>query len=234
MIDTSTWRHAFKLDPDKDITDEHLEALCESGTDAIIVGGTLGVTFDHTIDLLSRIRRYALPCILEISNREAIVPGFDHYFIPVVLNAKNPKWLFEPHIEVIKELGTIIPWHDISTVGYCVLNRDSSVAKLTESDTELTVEDVLAYGRLATHVLNLPYFYIEYSGVYGDIELVKEVYGRLGKSENGKIQMIYGGGISDKRQAEAMNGAADMIVVGNLIYENIEAALQTVVKEEVE
>ena len=40
MYDINGWKHVFKLDPNKDISDEHLEQVCESGTDAIIVGGT--------------------------------------------------------------------------------------------------------------------------------------------------------------------------------------------------
>ncbi|EIT84883.1 PcrB family protein, partial [Fictibacillus macauensis ZFHKF-1] len=33
------WKHVFKLDPAKEISDAHLELLCESGTDAIFIGG---------------------------------------------------------------------------------------------------------------------------------------------------------------------------------------------------
>src|SRR5690625_2819595 len=36
----SEWNHVFKLDPEKEISDEKLELLCESDTDAIIIGGT--------------------------------------------------------------------------------------------------------------------------------------------------------------------------------------------------
>ena len=43
MNEYLTWRHVFKLDPNKEISDRDLELLCESGTDAIIVGGTDGV-----------------------------------------------------------------------------------------------------------------------------------------------------------------------------------------------
>lgn len=229
MIETQNWKHVFKLDPDKHISDEQLEGICESGTDAIIVGGTHGVTFDNTIELLSRVRRFALPCVLEISNRDAIVPGFDHYLIPLVLNATNPRWVIEPHVEVIKELGTVIPWQDVSTVGYCVLNSESSVAQLTESKTDLALEDVLAYGRLAQHLLNLPYFYLEYSGRYGDKGLVDRVYRTLKKE--GDIHIFYGGGIMNGQQSGEMKRGSDTIVVGNVIYQDINAALQTVVKE---
>ena len=44
MYDFREWRHVFKLDPNKELSDERLEKICESGTDAIIVGGTDGIT----------------------------------------------------------------------------------------------------------------------------------------------------------------------------------------------
>src|SRR5690625_1098727 len=71
------WKHVFKLDPAKAISDEHLEQLCESGTDAIIVGGTDQITIDNVLDLLYRVRRYAIPCALEVSEMDAITPGLD-------------------------------------------------------------------------------------------------------------------------------------------------------------
>ena len=36
-------------------------------------------------------------------------------------------------------------------------------------------EDVLAYAYMAEHVFHLPMFYMEYSGKYGDKEVVKRV-----------------------------------------------------------
>ena len=44
MYDIKLWRHVFKLDPAKSITDDDLMKVCESGTDAIIIGGTDNVT----------------------------------------------------------------------------------------------------------------------------------------------------------------------------------------------
>lgn len=63
--DYRMWRHIFKLDPNKPIDDESLEKICESGTDAVIVGGTDDVTLDQVLDLLARIRRYQVTCILK-------------------------------------------------------------------------------------------------------------------------------------------------------------------------
>jgi putative glycerol-1-phosphate prenyltransferase len=227
MIEAAKWKHVFKLDPDKEILDEALEALCESGSNAIIVGGTTGVTFDNTIDLLSRIRRYAIPCVLEVSHPEVIVPGFDHYLIPFVLNASDSDWIVKPHHAVVKELGSIIPWQEISMVGYCVLNPNSAVAELTKSDTDLHINDIMAYGRMANHLFKLPFFYLEYSGTYGDSEVVSKVCEALKRDGNSHI--FYGGGIKGRKQALEMGQWADTIVVGNIVYEDLEAALETVV-----
>ncbi|EGL83894.1 Geranylgeranylglyceryl phosphate synthase [Caldalkalibacillus thermarum TA2.A1] len=226
MIDSQYWSHVFKLDPDKPISDEALEAICESGTDAVIIGGTYGITYEKVIDLLGRIRRYALPCVLEVSNQDAIVPGFDHYFVPLVLNATNPEWILKPHQRAIKAFGTMIPWEDVSVVGYCVLNPASAVSELTQSETNLSLDDVVAYGRLAAHMLKLPYFYLEYSGTVGEASFVQAVYQQLKKETD--LHLFYGGGISNRTQAETMLNGADTVVVGNVIYEDLRQALQTV------
>ncbi|MED0676929.1 MULTISPECIES: heptaprenylglyceryl phosphate synthase [Aneurinibacillus] len=223
MLNIQTWKHVFKLDPDKLIGDEELEMVCESGTDAIIVGGTTNVTFDNTIDLLSRIRRYAVPCALEVSNVEAIVPGFDAYFVPLVLNAQNPEWIFNAYIEGLKEHGPFIKWDEVFVEGYIVCNPDSAVARLTESRTNIAQEEMKAYARLADQMLKLPIFYIEYSGIYGDVEQVRAAQKVV---QNSRI--FYGGGIRSAEQAAEMAQWADTIIVGNIIYENLEQALLTV------
>src|SRR4051812_31531079 len=107
MYDFREWKHAFKLDPNKGISDEALEQVCESGTDAVIVGGTDGVTLENVLDLMARIRRYTVPCILEVSSIDTVTPGFDLYFIPTVLNSSDPDWMMNLHHKAVKEYGEI-------------------------------------------------------------------------------------------------------------------------------
>ena len=64
MYDIKKWRHIFKLDPAKHISDDDLDAICMSQTDAIMIGGTDDVTEDNVIQLRSRVRRYPLPLVL--------------------------------------------------------------------------------------------------------------------------------------------------------------------------
>ncbi|MEH7463659.1 heptaprenylglyceryl phosphate synthase [Bacillus thuringiensis] len=223
MYDISQWKHVFKLDPNKELSDEHLELICESGTDAVIVGGSDGITIDNVLHMLVSIRRYAVPCVLEVSTLDSITPGFDFYYIPSVLNSQKVDWVIGLHHAALKEYGDIMNWDEIFMQGYCVLNPEAKVAKLAEANCELSEDDVIAYARMADKLLHLPIFYLEYSGTYGDAELVRKV-----KAELQSATLYYGGGIANADQAKEMAQYADTVVVGNLIYEDIKKALATV------
>lgn len=223
MCDVRQWRHVFKLDPNKDISDEELELVCESGTDAVIVGGTDGVTLENVLDLMARIRRFAVPCALEISNVEAVTPGFDFYLIPTVLNSRQTKWIIDLHHEAVKQFGELMNWDEIVMEGYCILNQDCKAAALTEANTDLSDEDVVAYARIAENMYKLPIFYLEYSGTYGNVQTVQSV-----KRVLRHARLFYGGGIETAEQAKEMAQYADTIVVGNAVYKDLPKALETV------
>ncbi|GAE36269.1 heptaprenylglyceryl phosphate synthase [Halalkalibacter akibai] len=223
MLELKEWRHVFKLDPNKEITDEALEAICESGTDGLIIGGTDGVTLDNTLQLLARVRRFTVSCALEISNLDAITPGFDYFFIPSVMNSPDLKWVQGYHHQAIKEFGSIMNWDEIAVEGYCILNPEAKAAKLTEAKTNLTSDDIVAYARMAEHLYQFPIFYLEYSGTYGNPSIVEKVAEVLGRT-----QLFYGGGIRSVDQAKEMAAFAKTVVVGNVIYDDLATALATV------
>ncbi|MGJ9458374.1 heptaprenylglyceryl phosphate synthase [Oceanobacillus sp. CF4.6] len=223
MKKINEWKHIFKLDPAKEISDEHLDWICESGTDAIIVGGTDNVTLDGVLDLLSRIRRrHTVPCILEVSEEEILTPGFDHYFVPMVLNSKDKKFMMDIQHKAIKEYIDMMEFSEVFFEGYCILNEDSKAFKHTNSFLP-DADDVKAYAYMAEHVFHLPIFYVEYSGTYGDPKLLEEV-----RKELDDTLLFYGGGIENSMQAKEMKEHADVIIVGNSIYTDIKGALQTV------
>ncbi|WP_209848180.1 heptaprenylglyceryl phosphate synthase [Paenibacillus sediminis] len=217
------WRHVFKLDPDREISDEALARVCMSGTDAVMVGGSSGVTFENTVELLARIRQYDIPCVLEISELEAAVPGFDLYMIPMVLNTGSIDWLIGKHQQAIEQYGFLIPWELLVPEGYIVLNPNSTVGKLTEAKTNLSAASAAAYAQTADRLMSLPIVYVEYSGTFGDMNLVSAV-----RQELRGAQLFYGGGITNLQTAREAAAAADTIVVGNIIYDHLEEALLTV------
>ena len=222
-MDYRQWRHAFKVDPAKKLADEALEKLAESGTDGLIVGGTDGVTLENVLDLLARIRRFSVPVALEVSTVESVTPGFDYYFIPTVLNSNQTEWIKGIHHAALKEYGHMMNWDEIITEGYCILNTECKTAKLTGVEEPPDEDDVVAYARMAEHLFNLPIFYLEYSGTYGDPNIVKAAARVLNKT-----RLFYGGGIRNATDAEKMAAIAQTIIVGNIIYDDLEAALTTV------
>lgn len=217
------WRHVFKLDPDREIGDMELEKVCLSGTDAILVGGSTGVTYENTVDLMARIRQYELPVALEVSDLEAAVPGFDLYLIPMVLNSPDPAWIVGHHRQAIERYGYMIPWDLLLTEGYIVLNEDSAVARITGAETAMDGEAVASYAEVADKLMSLPIVYLEYSGRFGDMDTVRTVRESVEHS-----QLFYGGGITSAAEAEQAAALCDTVVVGNIIYRDIQQAMQTV------
>lgn len=223
MYNIKEWQHIFKLDPAKDISDADLESICESNTDAIIIGGTDNVTEDNVIHLMSRVRRYPLPLVLEISNIESVMPGFDFYFVPTVLNSNDVTYHNGILHEALKTYGHMIDFNEMVFEGYVVLNSDSKVARKTQATTDLTIEDVEAYAQMINNMYKLPIMYLEYSGQYGDVEIVRSATEMLTET-----QLFYGGGIVDLDTATEMATYADTIIVGDIIYQDIKKALKTV------
>ena len=173
MYDFRVWKHVFKLDPNKEISDDALEKVCESGTDAILIGGTDGVTLDNVLQLMARVRRYTVPCVMEISSVETVTPGFDLYFIPSVLNSSDTDWMMGLHQQAVKEYGLLMNWDEVFVEGYCVMNPECKAAQLTKANTNLDVDDVAAYAMMAEKMFGLPIFYLEYSGKYGEVSVVQ-------------------------------------------------------------
>jgi len=215
------WGHITKLDPDKPINKRDLDTIVGSGTDAIMISGTQNITPENTTMLISLLKHYRIPKILEPVTPEAVVyEGIDYVFVPLVLNAMDSRWIVGKHVEWIK--NDAIVWDKVIPEAYIVLNPDSAVAKLTRAQTDLSVADVVAYALYAEKYLHLPIVYIEYSGTYGDPELVREL------SKICKASIFYGGGIDTKEKAKEMKQYADVIVVGNVIYNSMDKFLETI------
>ena len=154
-----------------------------SQTDAIMIGGTDDVTEDNVIHLMSRVRRYPLPLVLEISNIESVMPGFDFYFVPTVLNSTDVVFHNGTLLEALKTYGHSIDFEEVIFEGYAVCNADSKVAKHTKANTDLTTEDLEAYAQMVNHMYRLPVMYIEYSGIYGDVSKVQAVSEHLTETQ---------------------------------------------------
>jgi len=219
------WRHITKLDPAREITDEDLRTVATSGTDALLIGGTLGVTRERVVDLLKRLRPYDIVKVQEPSNPANVVfEDIDYLFVPSIINSVDPRWMIGLHAEWIRGLMSkygSLPWNKIQGEAYIVLNAKSAVGITTKAKTDLSIDEAVAYAVCADRYMHFPIVYLEYSGTYGNPELVEAV----GRSIS-NAHLFYGGGIDSKEKARQMARHAT-IIVGNILYSDIEKYEQT-------
>lgn len=217
------WVHITKLDPDRSLDRDAIETVATSGTDAIMLSGTLDVTPEKLAVLYDCVRDYNLPIVVEPAEPGgARFDGMDLVFVPSVLNASHPRWIVGQHERWVRNYP--IDWQRVVPEAYIVLNPDSSVAKVTGSDCTLAPADVAAYAAVADRYFRFPVVYIEYSGTYGDPAVVQAVSEVVTDA-----RVFYGGGINSAERAAEMSRYADTIIVGNAVYEaGIEALKATV------
>lgn len=211
-----TWAHVTKLDPDKHLPPGAVEEIVTSGTDALMLSGTLNVTQENLRELLDMVSAYGLPLVVEPASPDcAIFDGeIDHLFVPSVMNTNDARWITGKHQLWLRNNGSNINWDIVVPEAYIVLNPNSAVGRVTGADCALSYEDVAAYVGVADRYFRFPIIYIEYSGVYGDPAVVRAASDAV---ENAVL--YYGGGIRSAEQAAEMGSIADTIVVGNAIYE---------------
>jgi putative glycerol-1-phosphate prenyltransferase len=208
------WRTILKLDPARQLSQGRLDEVCSWPVDAVIVGGSGGYGAAEVAALLSRLRRYPLPTALEVSDATVLCPGFDLYFVPLVLNSRGVEWVVGRQQEALKDFGHFIKGRRVFGEGYCILNPDATAARVADARTDLEASDVVAYAQLSQDLLRLPIFYLEYSGAYGSPEVVAAVSSVLGST-----LLWYGGGIRTPEQAGEMGAMANAIIIGNAVYE---------------
>ena len=217
------WKHVMKLDPDKKISEKNLEKIAKSGYDALMVSGTQNVTRRKVEKILGMIKKYDIPKVLEPPHPGCIVDGFDYVFVPCVINSDDAMWVVGKHKEWVEKYD--INWERIVPEAYIVLNPDSMVGKVTKARTNIGQKEVVAYAVCAERFFNFPIVYIEYSGKYGDPEIVRAVHKSLEKA-----LLFYGGGINSREKAVEMTKYADVIVIGNAAHEDPGRAVETVVR----
>lgn len=226
MAPWESWNHVVKIDPDKSlISGETFGDVCATGTDAIAIGGTTGMTEEKMERVIEACGTHDVPLYQEPSNPQVVVesPALDGYLIPVVLNAGDPFWITGAHKEWV-QIDENFDWLRTTTEAYIVLNDEAAVATYTEADCDQTAEDVAAYATVAERMLGQEIIYIEYSGTLGDPEIVAAA-----TEATDEATVFYGGGIRDYDAAATMADHADVLVVGDLVHDaGVDAVAETV------
>jgi phosphoglycerol geranylgeranyltransferase len=223
-VEPADWSHITKLDPDKELSDEVANGIAESGTDAVVVGGTQGVTRKKARSFLSVLDDTGIPVVVEPSNPANVVSDGHELLIPTVLNAGSIGWVVGAHKEWVR-VEDDIDWSIVHPEAYIVMNPDSAVGRVTEAETDIAPDEAAAYGEVADSFFDLPIVYVEYSGTYGEPEVVEAVDDAVTDAT-----VFYGGGVDDYEKAREMARHADCIVVGDVAHEKGMDALRETVR----
>jgi phosphoglycerol geranylgeranyltransferase len=151
------WVHVTKLDPDKQLKPGDIDAIAASGTDALMLSGTLNVTQENLSMLQKQLKNYDLPLVMEPAGPEAVLmQGIDYVFVPSVMNTTDVAWLVGKHRAWIQQQKGRLPWDVIVPEAYIVLNPNSSVGKVTKSVCDLNADEVAAYVTVADRYFHFP------------------------------------------------------------------------------
>lgn len=222
-----SWRVVAKVDPDKPLTGAQIDTLAISGIDAVVLGGTQGITREKVIAARSAVSRTGLPVALEVSTPEAVLPDAALFLIPIALNARDATWITGAHQVAVRRFRGLLDWSRVVPEGYVVLNPDSAVARVTSAHCPLPPEDAAAYAELGARLFRLPLIYLEYSGSFGSPEVVAACAKALAGSGT---RLFYGGGINSVERAAAVAPLVHTLVVGNLVHSPEHRVLADIVR----
>ena len=99
-----------KLDPDKQAAPGAIGAIATSGTDALMLSGTLNVNEENLTSLQKQVKAYDLPIVMEPAGPDAVLmQGIDYVFVPSVMNTTDVQWLVGKHCTWVRSRNTKFP-----------------------------------------------------------------------------------------------------------------------------
>ncbi len=212
--------HMGLIDPDEQSPEEGAElasTLEKAGSDAVMVGGSTGITqenLDETVNAMKK--EIDLPIIHFPTEAGAISPHVDAIYFMSMLNSKDLNKVIGEQVRgapYVKKMGI-----EPIPMGYVVVEPGMTVGKVGKADiiSRDEPESAVNFG-LAAQYLGMRLFYLEAGS--GAPEPIPVEMIKLCK-ENLDIPVIVGGGIRDPEQARELAVAgADIIVTGTVLEE---------------
>lgn len=246
----TAWTHITKVDPEQEKRLPLLYPAYLQHTSAISVGGSRDVNRKNTEDTFKLLQAIDTPVFHEPSAARHVTPKtreFSEFLaIPQVLNGDSDSFIGtlgegaeylrnEMVPQLIQEKLSWTPKFlktnlaDFLTSflldsalfeAYIIQNENSAAAR----ESNVTTEDLLSPAEAAQRALaaekhlESPVIYVEYSGTFGGDEAE-----RILEAINEELRwsrLWYGGGISNRNQAESvLRAGADTAIVGNIFHE---------------
>ncbi|MBE6519642.1 MAG: geranylgeranylglyceryl/heptaprenylglyceryl phosphate synthase [Thermoplasmata archaeon] len=210
--------HMALIDPDKqsaEIAGDIAKRMKDAGTDAVLIGGSTGVTKENLSSTAKAIKeRSGLPAIHFPGGPDALSTDVDGILYMCMMNSMDLKKVMGYQVMAapyLKKLGI-----ETISMGYVIVEPGMKVgevgnAKVVKRDE---IDLAVAYG-LAAEMYGMSLFYLE-AGSGADRPVPPEMIRAVKKAIS--IPLIVGGGIrTPEAAAAAREAGADVIVTGTLL-----------------
>jgi len=210
--------HMTLLDPDKQTPDEAgpmAAHASKAGTDAIMVGGSTGVTQDKVDETVLAIKGAArVPVILFPASAANLSPHADAIYFMSLLNSREPRFIVgEQRIAA----GVIRAWGlETIPMAYLVVEPGMRAGQVGHADLLPRTNPTLAVQyALAAQMLGMKLVYLEAGS--GAPEPVPAGLVRAVKAAV-DIPVVAGGGVRSPAAAAALaHAGADVVVTGTIV-----------------
>ncbi len=222
--------HLTLIDPDKIISTKELHELAsplaEAGTDAFLIGGSVGIS-EHEIDgVIKALRTYGLPIILFPGNVTGISRLADAILFMSLLNSDSPYYIIEAPV-----LGAPLVYRyglEPLPTAYIIVGYGGAAGFVGKArPIPYTKPDIGVAYVLAARYLGKKYIYLEAGS--GAPEPIPSEFVSKASMVKGDTVLIVGGGIRTPEKAvEILKAGADAIVTGTIVEESPERAVSIV------
>ncbi|MCL2031860.1 MAG: geranylgeranylglyceryl/heptaprenylglyceryl phosphate synthase [Methanomassiliicoccaceae archaeon] len=210
--------HMALLDPDKQDSREAgviAKKMKDAGTDAIMIGGSTGVTSENLSETARSIKEASgLPTIHFPGSPTALSKDVDSILFMSMVNSTDPFWIMNAQAgasRYIKKLGI-----ETISLGYIIVEPGMKVGEVGKADVikHDDIDRAVGYA-LACEMFGMDLVYLE-AGSGADRPVPPAMISAVKKAVS--IPLIVGGGIRTPEAAEAARVAgADAVVTGTFV-----------------
>lgn len=218
--------HMSLLDPDKQSPKEaaELAQLCkDAGTDAIMIGGSTGITSENLDETAVAIKeKTGLPVIYFPAGPHALASKADAMFYMSLVNSTDLKWVIRSQAKAslyVKKIGI-----ETISMGYIIIEPGMKVGEVGKADAVKRddITGAMSYA-LGCEMMGMSLVYLE-AGSGADKPVPPEMISAV--KEVLSVPLIIGGGIRTPEAAKtAKDAGADVIVTGTFVEEHPDPAI---------
>jgi len=222
--------HFSLIDPDKVAsTDELLkiaENLVNSGTDAFLVGGSLGVSESYVDHIVKTLKTLKVPVILFPGNVSGISRFADAILFMSLLNSDDPYFIIGAQVSaapIIAKYGL-----EVLPTAYIIVGYGGAAGFIGRArPIPYEKPEIGAAYVLAAKYLGMQYVYLEAGS--GAPKPIPTTFIQQAAKVKGDLTLIIGGGIRSADEAKRIvRAGADIVVTGTVIEQNIGRALKII------